>query len=102
METTIAFVLGVTCALGLTCLGYTFFMTLKINKKVKQIENANEQSSLEFGEVYRRIDEQVIEVHQRIDQDVHKRIDEAFSHIDSRIDKTLNIISELEKTKLKG
>jgi hypothetical protein len=93
METTIAFVLGVTCALGLTCLGYTFFMTLKINKKVKQIENVSEQASLEFGEVYRRIDEHIT--------DVHKRIDEAFSHIDSRIDKTLNIISELEKTKLK-
>jgi hypothetical protein len=92
METTIYFVLGVASALGIVCLGYTLFTTLRISKQVNLTKRETESISHELDVIYRRIDDVQREINDRIDHDVHKRIDEAFSHIDSRIDKTLSTV----------
>jgi hypothetical protein len=120
MEQTLTFVLGAACALGLICLGYTFFSVLRINKIVKQLNQKSTEVDIKFGETHRSIDERFGEVerqlHGRMDneaslsdkrtEDLSRRIDELNRYVDSRFDKQAdkagNVISVVSENSLRN
>jgi hypothetical protein len=101
MEQTLTFVLGAAFALGLICLGYTFFSVLRINKILNQLNQKSAEVDIKFGETHKSIDERFGEVerqiHGRMDneaglsdkrtEDLSRRIDELNRYVDSRFDK---------------